>query len=211
VDRSIRIGRRDAALGVGAAVVVSIPALARAEGEPDPRSTDRATDPRSTDRAIDPLSPIGEHDGREAVDVAAAHALAPIGEHERAWLGALATGELFSVGARRFRIAAAHAVREGAVPLVIESIGERPHRFAVEVLRRDELDPQRPVASTARLALVIVNRGDGARSTGELEGLATRALAERLAARDAASNALALLTRRERHARHPMGIFHVPL
>lgn len=140
----------------------------------------------------------------------AAHDLAPPTEAEHALLGSLATGAVFGAGTRRYRVASVFAARAGAVPLVLEEV-DGDARFAVELLRRDDGDAVQPVARTASLALFVRNGGDGSRATQEAQGLAVLALARAISERETAGGVAALSTRRERAARHPMGVFHVPL
>lgn len=214
----MRIGRREAAAAVGLAGVAVLSPLgvgvgagaSVARAAPDardaigggalPGTAEAATPGAGGERAIEPP------------DSLAAHALAAPGTAERALLGALADGAPFDAGRERYRVASVFACRAGAIPLVVERVSGEPMRFAIELLRRDPGDAVQPVAETGSLALFVQNRGDGSRATQEAQGLAVRALARTLAAREADGvRAPALLTRAERAARHPMGVFHVPL
>jgi len=106
----------------------------------------------------------------------------------------------------RWTVAAVHPLLLGAVPVVLESGGER---FQVDVLRRDQGGPQ-PVAQTPSLALFLSNQGDGNRGTAEEQGLGAMALAGYLSSREAAGVPVPeLLTLRERSEHHARSVFCV--
>lgn len=90
-------------------------------------------------------------------------------------------------------------VRDGAIPVVMTRDGGAS--FTVDVLARDDGGPP-AVATTTDLALYLVDSGNGHAATPEDQGLATMALAQALAAREAAgARPPMLMTMRERPAR----------
>jgi hypothetical protein len=111
---------------------------------------------------------------------------------------------------RHWRIESVHAVRAGAIPVVMSARGG--HRFAVEVFR-DAADGPPPIARARGLALCLVNGGDGSARTHEAAGRGVMALGRALSARRAAGAPIprGLLTHAERMAREPDGFFDVPL
>jgi hypothetical protein len=109
----------------------------------------------------------------------------------------------------RWTIVEVHAVRFGAVPVILEdSEGER---FQVDVLQRDGR-PDSPVGvgQTDTLAVYLSNRGDGDTATREEHGLGAIALAAALDGREAQMPE-GLLTFAERAAMHPRAAYSVPL
>ncbi len=133
------------------------------------------------------------------------HGLVAADDEVRAFFGPLQPGTMI---ANELRIDAIHGVRAGAIPVVL-SKGER--RFAVEILRH-EIGSADPIGRAGSLALFLVNRGDGGTVTPEDVGLGVMALAHALEGRlrEGASAPDDLWTHRERAARHPHGVFHVP-
>ncbi len=118
--------------------------------------------------------------------------------------------ELLPEGVRfgRWRVVAVHAVKLGAVPVVLE--GPQGRRFQVDVLRRDR-HPQarRGVAETRHYALFLVNNGRGNTPTAEEDGLGLLWLAAMLRPREHRVRPAQLLTQRERVRMHPRGRFDV--
>ncbi|HEY8430338.1 MAG TPA: hypothetical protein VIL20_18285 [Sandaracinaceae bacterium] len=125
----------------------------------------------------------------------------------RALFGPLTDGAPLST---HWRIETVHAVRAGAVPVVLSTIYGA--RFAVEVFRADPDGPP-PVGRAGALAVHLVNGGDGSSRTAELAGLGAMALARELERRLAAGASIprGLTTYRERIAVDPDGIFDIPL
>ncbi len=141
---------------------------------------------------------------------------APIGGTERERELAQATLHGLAAGAviARWRVAAVHALRFGAVPVVLES--EAGARFQVDVLRRDP-DAAAPtgIGNTDALSLYLSNEGDGTTATVEEQGLAAMALADELGERTRGMGGDAapaeLLTLRQRLERFPRDNYEVPL
>lgn len=110
---------------------------------------------------------------------------------------------------RGWQIASAGGVRLGAVALAMRTpSGES---FHVELLRRDADGPQ-GIAETEHFALFVINRGDGATATDEVQGRGVLALRSYLARREVelAAAGLALpevMTLRERDRAYPDGHF----
>jgi hypothetical protein len=121
---------------------------------------------------------------------------------EPATLAGLAPGTQLPVG----RVVSVHAPHYGAIPVILETAdGER---FQVDVMARDPaVDPP---AGTERLAVYVVNHGDGATATDEAQGLSAMAFAAALGEVDA-STLPDLLTMSQRHARFPDVSLRVPL
>lgn len=106
----------------------------------------------------------------------------------------------------RWSIVAVHAVRFGAIPVVLEGVDGS--RFQVDVLRRDVAFPG--VGNTEGLSVFVANRGNGSIPTPEDEGLGAMALAQALHQREqAGATAPALLTLSERQVRFPGAPFGV--
>ncbi|MEZ4380133.1 MAG: hypothetical protein R3A79_02205 [Nannocystaceae bacterium] len=108
-----------------------------------------------------------------------------------------------------WQIASAGGVRLGAVP--IEMRTPSGASFHVELLRRDGDGPQ-AIAETEHFALFVINRGDGATVTDEVQGRGVLALRRYLARREIeiAAAGLALpevMTLRERDRAYPDGHF----
>jgi len=133
--------------------------------------------------------------------------VAPATEEVRALFGSLGEGSAIS---SHWRIESLHAVRSGAIPVVMSTI--YGGRFAVEIFRDDPSGPP-PIARAGGLALKLVNRGDGGSRTDELRGLGVMALGRALEARlaDGAPVPSGLQTFAERMARDPHGAFDVPV
>ncbi|MCC6557474.1 MAG: hypothetical protein IT372_31370 [Polyangiaceae bacterium] len=114
-------------------------------------------------------------------------------------------------GARfgRWVVRRVEPISRGAVNVMIA--GEDGHEFRVEILARDTspLAP-RPPASTARFALHVCNGGDGGLATCEEQGLAAMALAEVVAANEAAIDASGFLTHAERLEHHGDALLSEP-
>ncbi len=91
-------------------------------------------------------------------------------------------------------IAAVRPLERGAIP--VEVLTDRGRLFRIEVLARDPSGASpAPVAETPTLALYVVNGGHGDRSTPPDVAEAARALAARLAEREAAGHTLPALPR----------------
>jgi hypothetical protein len=189
VSSDDRVSRRGALVGIGLAAAGAASVV--------PRLAEGAVGKRPASR--EPELP------RERPSPAEAHDLRPADDAVRALFGPLREGALVE-GAR---IEVIHAVRAGAIPVVLSTA--EGNRFAVEVFRLDLASPA--LAPAGPLAVYLVNRGDGRRSTPEPVGLGARALARALERRVAGGAPVpdALTTQRERSARHPAGIFHVPV
>jgi len=107
----------------------------------------------------------------------------------------------------RWRIAAVHAVKLGAVPLVLET--RHGERFQVDILRRDGATPaRRGIAETRHYALYLANVGRGTTPTPEEHGLGVMWLAALLRKRERRVAPPALLTLRDRLGRFPDGRFN---
>lgn len=186
-----RMGRRGALVGIGLAATGAAAVIPRlAEG-----STRTGAEREHDDEALPQVRPSAAH----------AHDLREADEATRALFGPLREGSVLE----GVRIESLHAARAGAIPVVLATLdGER---FAVEIFRLDA--DRTPLAAAGPLALHLVNRGDGRRSTPEAVGLGVRALARALERRvsEGAPIPSALSTHAERIARHPGGIFHVPV
>lgn len=190
-----RFGRRGALVGFGLVATGAAAMLPRLAA--DGASGLGATEADARDPSAEP---------RVRPDTAEAHALHPADASARALFGSLQAGSVIE-GAR---IEAVHAPRAGALPVVLTA--SDGSRFALELFRRDAASAP-PLAQAGELALYLVNRGDGRRSTPEPVGLGARALARALEARLAEGAPIpdALTTFAERRALHPGGVFHVPL
>ncbi|MEI8256484.1 MAG: hypothetical protein WCJ30_12490 [Deltaproteobacteria bacterium] len=102
-------------------------------------------------------------------------------------------------------LVAVHAVKMGAIPVVLAAAGGT--QFQVDVLRRDAQVDANGVRVAGSLTAVLHNRGAGGDPTHEEQGLGVMALLEVLSAREAAGAAVpALLTLRERNVRFPRGV-----
>lgn len=116
--------------------------------------------------------------------------------------------ELLSEGLRfgRWRVLAVHPVKYGAVPVILGTrTGER---FQVDILRRDRrTGSKQGVARTRHFALHLANVGRGVTPTREEHGLGLVWLAALLRTRERHVEVPALLTLRDRLARHPTGRF----
>ena len=100
-------------------------------------------------------------------------------------------------------------MRLGAVPLEMST--PAGDRFHVELLRRDTDGPQ-AIGETEYFAIFVINRGDGATATDEIQGRGVLALRRYLAGRELemAAAGLALpevMTLRERDRVYPDGHF----
>ncbi len=183
-----RLGRRDVLVGLGAAAIggtVGVSAVRRA-------ATTATEAPLPEPERATPQAPAP---------------LASPTDDVRALFGALGEGGPLST---HWRIESVHAVRAGAIPVVMSTIYGQ--RFAVEIFRADPGGPA-PIARAGGLALHLVNRGDGSSRTNELAGLGVmalgRALDEQIAA--GAQAPAGLETHRDRTARDPRGSFHIPV
>lgn len=176
-----RFGRREALFGMGAAAVgaaVGVPRLLEVT-------------------AADPIGPI-------ASEPATPH-VAPATDEVRALFGSLREGSAIST---HWRLESVHAVRAGAIPVVMSTI--YGGRFAVEIFREEAEGPN-PIARARGLALHLHNNGDGSSRTAELNGLGVMALGRALEARRAEGAPLpaGLDTYRARTAREPHGVFDI--
>ena len=190
---SSKLTRRGALVGLGAGIA-SLPALAPAvAGAAAQARTSREAAARPH---AEPLAPLPSRDE--------AHGLSAPGPEVRAFLGPLREGATVE----RWRIESVHAVRHGAIPLVLSGAGGR---FAIEILRRDP--SLSAPADAGPLSILVQNRGDGARATREEQGLGAMAIARALEARIAAGARVpaGLLTQPERAACGPDAILHVPV
>ncbi|MBX3273996.1 MAG: hypothetical protein KF729_27270 [Sandaracinaceae bacterium] len=185
-----QFGRRGAILGIGVAA-------AGAVGLAIPRASDAQARPAGRPSTSTPMGPP---------DALAAHALRAPGEDVRALFGALGPGA--EIGSH-WRLEALYAVRAGAIPVVLST--RSGERFGVEIFRASEGAPA--LATAGGLALYLVNRGDGARASGQAAGLGVEALARVLEGRLTAGAPVpsALTTLDERARAHPTGVFHIPL
>ncbi len=180
-----RLGRREMLCGV--AVAASAAVLTRGHADATPPPADVSPDPQ------------------QHADAALAHGLQPACEEVRAYFGPLREGTVLE---GRWTLEAVHAVRTGAIPLVLSRDGKR---FAVELLSRTPGGPS-PVAHTAIVSVFLSNRGDGALMSDESDGLGAMALGRALERRErAGARPPRLLTHDERRVRHPLGIFHIPV
>lgn len=94
----------------------------------------------------------------------------------------------------------------GAIAVLLDS---EAGPFQLDVVKKDDRGPE-GVANTRSLAIFVLNRGRGRLATSEDQGLAARALAVELDAREAAGAEVpALLTLTERIKQHPRGIFEI--
>lgn len=187
-DDRRELGRRQFVSTVGVAAGVAAGAAATA----------KATTARALGLGVAPSS----QDGRQDAD--AAQAVRPDPEVARLF-GDIRAGSRLD----RWTVEAIHPVHLGAVPVVLRTADGA--RFQVDVLRRDP-DPgaRLGVANTASLSVFVANRGDGSTATDEEQGLGAMALGDALAGREAAGAPIpALLTHRERRARHPVGEYSV--
>jgi hypothetical protein len=147
----------------------------------------------------------------DAVDPSAgepsASHVAPATDEVRALFGTLEEGSAIST---HWRLESVHAVRAGAIPVVMSTI--YGGRFALEIFR-DEADGPTPIARARGLALHLLNHGDGSSRTAELNGLGVMALGRALEERRAEGAPLpsGLDTYRRRTARDPEGIFDIPV
>lgn len=177
-----RFGRREALVGVGTVALgaaVGVPRLIELQASADGPA--------------------------ESVDQPVAHVL-PATDDVRALFGALREGSAIST---HWRLESVHAVRAGAIPVVMSTI--YGGRFAVEIFR-DEADGPTPIARAQGLALHLFNRGDGSSRTAELNGLGVMALGRALEERRAEGAPLppGLETYRARTSRDPHGVFDIP-
>ncbi len=188
-----QLGRRGALVGIGvaaAAVATALPDSVGARG----------------DEAASPAHDVqGQSNPTEHPNPLEAHHLVEAGADVRALLGELRAG----AGLGSWRVEAVYDVRAGGIPLVLSTQSGR--RFAVEVFRLG--DDSAPLVTARSVGLYLVNRGDGSASTDEAAGLGVAALGRALETRLANGAPIpeALTTLSERRARHPTGIFHVPV
>lgn len=150
------------------------------------------------------------------IAIARASGLDPIASSASPEASRAAVGALFGPigpGTRiaRWEVVAIHGIHLGAIPVVLATADGR--RFQVDVLRADTAaGAPSPVATAAGLSTFLVNWGDGRTSTDEEQGLGAMALLDALAARIGGGAAVPeLATWRERQARHPDGVYGVPL
>ncbi|MFK7989597.1 MAG: hypothetical protein AB8I08_26505 [Sandaracinaceae bacterium] len=188
-----RVGRREAIAGVGA---VALGASFAAAGIA--RRGVSSDDGAPEDEVIS--------GGAEAVSAATdREALSDADRAVTDLFGSIAVGTAVST---HWRVEKIHAVRAGAIPVVMSTIyGDR---FALEVFR-DSANGPTPITRTRGLALFLVNGGDGGSPTDELFGLGVMALGAALENEaTTASIPSALLPHAERHARYPNGAFDIP-
>ncbi|GAB5549710.1 MAG: hypothetical protein RLO52_21570 [Sandaracinaceae bacterium] len=191
VDENERLGRRDALLGIAATIsTVAVAGASVGVGLGSARADDRAEAEASSPPPAQP-DPL--------------HGLRQPDEAVRALFGDL-RGRVIE---GHWRVEAVHAVRAGAIPVVLSI--RTGARFAAEVFRWDASDPE-PIGRAEGLALYLVNGGDGQTATDEMAGLGVRALGRALDARlaEGASIPQGLSTLGERSREHPGGAFHVP-
>lgn len=183
-------------MGLGAAATTAAAGLSTLGG-----GTARAETSLPDDGRPDPHEPQARPDPRRA------HGLTEPGAEVRRLFAGLEAGAALE---DHWRVERVYGVRAGAIPVVLSAV--RGGRFAVEIFRHDEAGSD-PIGIARPLALHLVNRGDGAASTDELAGLGVQALARALERRLAhgAAAPSTLLTHAERRARHPAGVFHVPV
>ncbi len=116
--------------------------------------------------------------------------------------------ELLPEGLRfgRWRVVAVHPVKYGAVPVILAT--RSGERFQVDILRRDRRHgAKQGVARTRHFALHLANVGRGVTPTREEHGVGILWLAALLRTRENRVEVPALLTLRDRVARHPSGRF----
>lgn len=116
--------------------------------------------------------------------------------------------ELLPEGLRfgRWRVVAVHPVKYGAVPVILAT--RSGERFQVDILRRDRRHgAKQGVARTRHFALHLANVGRGVTPTREEHGVGILWLAALLRTRENRVQVPALLTLRDRVARHPSGRF----
>lgn len=180
-----RFGRREVLVGIGAAT------LGAAIGLPHLANADRTIAGQA------PVAPPG------TVPLVPA---AP-GDPARLPFGSLTDGSAIST---HWRIESVNAIRGGAIPVVMSTI--YGGRFAVEIFRADADGPS-PIGRARGLALHLVNEGDGASRTNELQGLGVMALGRALDEQLAAGASLpgGLETYRDRMAQAPNGAFAIRL
>jgi hypothetical protein len=193
-ERALRLGRRTALEGAGAAglvgaVLASVPVSARADaggaaqGEPNDAPA-WSLDPRA--RAL------------------RAHDLRP--------LSGQALSALRACEAAGVTLVEAFAPRHGGLPFVIEIRSGHPDvgaRRAFELLRAD-VEGDVPLATVGGLALVMENRGDGQTPTSEHDARLALRLAAALAPHAAGLEGLELTTASARRTRAPFATLHVP-
>lgn len=118
-------------------------------------------------------------------------------------------GSILPPGQRfgQWRVVAVHAVKMGAVPIILET--RSGTRFQVDVLRRDgATQARRGISETRRHALYLANVGRGSTPTQEDHGLGVMWLAALLRAREHHIQPPTLLTLRDRLSRFPDGKFN---
>lgn len=190
--RTPGIGRRGAlqaaAVGLGAAAAASSAGTALADAS------------RGAPAAPQPVWARGERER-----TLAAHALVPLaGAPRRALEACEAAG---------VALVEAFEPRHGGLPFVVEIRSHHPElgaRRSFELVRRDTSGPA-PIAEVGELALVLRNRGDGARASDEDDARLARRLAAALEPVAPTLAALPLSTVRERARRAPFATLHVPL
>ena len=131
------------------------------------------------------------------------------GSDQRARVGLLLGPALAGGALGGWEITSAGSVRFGAVPLEMRTPSGA--RFNVELLRRDQAGPQ-GIGESEHFAIFVINRGDGATATDEVQGRGVLELRRYLAARERemAAAGLALpevMTLRERDRVYPDGHF----
>jgi hypothetical protein len=118
-------------------------------------------------------------------------------------------GSILPPGQRfgQWRVVAVHAVKMGAVPIILET--RSGTRFQVDVLRRDgPTRARRGISETRSHALYLANVGRGSTPTPEEHGLGVMWLAALLRAREHHVRPPTLLTLRDRLTRFPDGKFN---
>lgn len=179
-----RFGRREALIGAGTV------ALGAAVGVPRLLEVEAAAPPPAQSSSQDPAPHV-----------------APATDDVRALFGELREGSAIST---HWHLESIHAVRAGAIPVVMSTI--YGGRFGVEIFR-EEADGPPPIARARGLALHLLNHGDGSSRTAELKGLGVMALGRLLEERRAEGAPLpaGLDTYRRRTARDPDGVFDIPV
>ncbi len=134
-----------------------------------------------------------------------AHALVP--------LTGRALEALRACEAAGVRVVEAFAPRAGGLPFVVEILpGAHPaagERRSFELLRRDPAGDA-PIAAAGELALMLRNRGDGARLSDEHDARLALRMGAALEVSSGLLAALELTTAAERRRRAPFATLHVP-
>ncbi len=179
-------GRRTALEGVGAAGLV---AAVAGSGSPAHADVGEPTNER-------PAYALPERER-----VLRAHALSP--------LAGVALEALRACESAGVTLVEAFAPRHGGLPFVVE-LGAGSARRAFELVRHDP-EADAPIARVGSLALLLENRGDGARASDEADARLALRIAAALEGGVGVLEALPLATVRERRRAAPFATLHVPL